>query len=689
MKHDNRRRIPALSSTLCSVMMVLAMICGTTPAASATGPVYDGPELDYQPSIIRTLDGSRLIMIFERLDTSTFHGDLYITWSDDNGDTWTVPQIAVATALNERHPSLVQLDETTFRLFYLVDETGSNDFRIRIASSMNGITWIPEESLDLGWSTPGEINPCVIHEGGDVLTMAYHRLSGPAYIARSTDQGVSWDQLKTQVSDGQGALPRLARRGSDGRYIVTWQVGGSDLDLFARYSHDPYDWSSEAIPVSTEINTHDSQPMVLENGTFLVAYARQAGSVFDLYYETSANGLIWSDPVRVTSDTQHYDTQPHPLLHGTPGRIILTWSHQESASPYEDHDVWIDNDLEIELPAEFQPLLITGPGPGQANPPLVRLFLPANPGSALREWEAYGVSMYGVNVTHGNVASTESDEIITGAGPGDVFGPHVRSFCVSGAPTPGASFLAYGTNKFGVNVAAGDLDGDGWDEIVTGAGPGAVFGPHVRGWNVDDGTAATIPGISYFAYGTLKFGVNVACGDVDGDGFDEIITGAGPGAVFGPHVRGWNVDGGAASAIAGISYFAYGTLKFGVNVACGDVDGDGIDEIVSGAGPGQVFAAHVRGWNYDGSALAAMDGINMLAYPADWRYGARVAAMDLDGDGDADILTVPGPDPDRAAQVRAWEIDGGAVSGILDDIDFGAYDDLDLAYGGIAAAGRF
>jgi hypothetical protein len=320
-------------------------------------------------------------------------------------------------------------------------------------------------------------------------------------------------------------------------------------------------------------------------------------------------------------------------------------------------------------------LFAAGPGRGESNPSSVRVFAVADPVQRLAEWPAYGVDRYGVNVALGELDGTAGPEVLTGAGPGAVFGPHVRGFGADGSPLAGLSFMAYGTNKYGVNVAAGDLDGDGLGEIVTGAGPGAVFGPHVRGWNWDNSGSAPqpIPGISYFAYGTPKWGVNVVCGDIDGDGFDEIVTGAGPGAVYGPHVRGWNSDGGGATAIPQVSFLAYGTNKFGVNVACGDIDGDGIDEIVTGAGPGAVFGPHVRAWNWDGGgSTASIPGVSFFAYGYT-RWGANVSCGDLDQDGIDEILTGPGPGESYLPWVRGWNYDGGTLSAIQ-SIDFNGFD---------------
>src|SRR3954469_10699775 len=65
--------------------------------------------------------------------------------------------------------------------------------------------------------------------------------------------------------------------------------------------------------------------------------------------------------------------------------------------------------------------------------------------------------------------------IVTGNGGGE---PVVKRFLLSGAPD--GALLAY-TPTFagGVRVAAGDVNGDGWVDLIGAPGPGAE-GSHVR-----------------------------------------------------------------------------------------------------------------------------------------------------------------------------------------------------------------
>ncbi len=332
--------------------------------------------------------------------------------------------------------------------------------------------------------------------------------------------------------------------------------------------------------------------------------------------------------------------------------------------------------------------LLACPGPGYGNHPVVRVYVPDHGGTLEYEFNAYGATHYGTNVTSGDVDGDAIDEVLTGPGPGDIYGPHVRGFHKDGSTIPGLNFIAYGTNKYGVNVAAGDIDGDGIDEIITGAGPGAVFGPHVRGWVYNGPSGVTpYPGVSYFAYGTPKWGVNVSAGDIDGDGYDEIVTGPGPGTVYGPHVRGWNVDGDSSvTPIPEVSYFAYGTLKYGVNVSCGDVDGDGIDEIVTGAGPGAVFGPHIRGWNYDNTSVTPLPGFSFFAWDTEpLSYGANVfAGADLDADGRAELVAGRGPDPTADTVVKVFTYDGVTVTEWIALEAFSG-----MTHGANVAAGRF
>jgi hypothetical protein len=332
-----------------------------------------------------------------------------------------------------------------------------------------------------------------------------------------------------------------------------------------------------------------------------------------------------------------------------------------------------------------RPLVITGPGPGPDNVTDVHAYAPADTSVPELVIDAYGVDRYGVNVAAADVDGDGFDEILTGPGPGAVFGPHVRGFQPDTTAVPGLNFMAYGTNKYGVIVSGGDLNGDGIDEIITGAGPGAVFGPHVRGFSYDGVTVTPVPGVNYFAYGTPKWGVNVSTGDLDGDGMDEIITGAGPGAVYGPHVRGWNVDGSAASPMSLVSFMAYGTNQYGVNIALGDIDGDGYDEIITGPGPGAVFGPHVRGWNVDGGPVAPIPGISFFAFDYT-QWGVGVGAGDFDGDGIHEILAGNGPASSYAPTIKVYSWDGSTLTLVH---TFTAYPGQDVSHGVKVTIGGF
>lgn len=350
-----RRRTPteSIPSTrlLPLTLLVLTLATGFAGAdqqTESTGAVTSGPELDYQSSLIRVEPDGRLLLVFERIDVASFFGDLWVTWSDDEGATWAQPQPIINSPFNERHPALVQLAEDSYALFYLVDETGGSSYRIHRATSSDGSAWTGHGAVELGWTSPGEINPAVVHEGSGVLTMTYQR-SG-AYIARSQDGGLTWDTLKTRVDPEWAALPRVAYRPADGTYLVTYQInpsGNNDLDVVGKTSTDPYDWNGAAVAISDDVNSHDSRPEPLPGGEFAVVYARQAGSAFDLYYRTSDDGIAWDDRVQITDDPTRYDTQPHLLADRSSNHAILTWSHQISPQPYVDHDVWIEDDIEL------------------------------------------------------------------------------------------------------------------------------------------------------------------------------------------------------------------------------------------------------------------------------------------------------------------------------------------------------
>ena len=232
-------------------------------------------------------------------------------------------------------------------------------------------------------------------------------------------------------------------------------------------------------------------------------------------------------------------------------------------------------------------------------------------GGEIRSFFAYGPSYSGgVFVAGGDVNHDFTSDIITGADAGA--GPHVKVFD-GNSNAEIRSFFAYAPGfTGGVRVAAGDINNDGFADIITGAG--TAGGGHVKVFDGSSGTELR----SFFAYSAYTGGVYVAGGDVNHDGRADLITGTDAGVAA--HVKVF--DGLTGSEIR--SFFAYAPgFTGGVRVAAGDVNGDGFADIITGPGQGGNGQIKV----FDG--ITSLEIRSFLAYGTGYPSGVFVASTDL------------------------------------------------------------
>ncbi len=332
-----------------SALFAVALVA-VASIAVAVEPVTSGPAMDYQPAVIRSSDDGARIVVFERLDPSTYSGDLWLTRSTDGGTSWTAPTPIIASAANERHPALVQLGPADYALFYLRG-TG-NAYRIWRATSSDGRDFTVEAALDLGWPDAGDINPHVIRHADGTLTMSYQHLGSGSHVAQSHDGGRTWDTRRTVIASAS-QLPRVAFRERDGLYLASYQVGSSALSMHVKTSTDAYDWSAPARDFAVTGNNHDSLPVVMPDGAFALFWIRQNSPSFDIAVRRSLDGITWSPALAVTSTPGEDDVEPHPLVGTSATRVELYWGRDVPAGS-RSHDIVRDPAVLVVADALFE-----------------------------------------------------------------------------------------------------------------------------------------------------------------------------------------------------------------------------------------------------------------------------------------------------------------------------------------------
>jgi hypothetical protein len=182
----------------------------------------------------------------------------------------------------------------------------------------------------------------------------------------------------------------------------------------------------------------------------------------------------------------------------------------------------------------------------------------------------------------------------------------------------------------GMFVAVGDVDGDGFADIVTGTAPGG--GPRVAVFSGRTGDRLA----DFFAFDPeFRGGVRIGAGDTNGDGLAEVITGAGPGGA--PNVRVWN----ALPLQQLTSFFAFDqNFTGGIYVAGGGVQANGRGTIIVGSGEG-LPNSRVREFDHGGRMLTDTDAFSILTGP--YTKEVRVSSVDKNGDNNPDIAIASGP----------------------------------------------
>ena len=255
--------------------------------------------------------------------------------------------------------------------------------------------------------------------------------------------------------------------------------------------------------------------------------------------------------------------------------------------------------------------------------------------------------------------------------------------------------------SFGFSVStAGDVNGDGYSDVLVGQpynGTGKVF----LYYGSSTGLSVTA---NWSVTSTEGFGFSVStAGDVNGDGYSDIIIGNPNYADFGIVGKAYIYYGSASGPSQNYDWGIrgpYSLYEFGYSVStAGDVNGDGYSDILVGSPGGFTNDQDGRAFLWYGSSAGFVQ--DSIFSSADWTteggsqigfpgaYGTSVStAGDINGDGYSDVIvSEPGytSNPDIGYEGKTFVFHGSA-SGLSTISNWSAESNIQRSHLGSSAS---
>ena len=328
-----------------------------------------------------------------------------------------------------------------------------------------------------------------------------------------------------------------------------------------------------------------------------------------------------------------------------------------AVTPFVIPDSNPDNNSAFEIAS--RPFLAVGSGLAYLGTPTVSIIDPAS-GTVVRQFDVYEQGfMGGVQTAIHDVDNDGRDEIVVA--PGRCRVGEIRVFDLDGEEMPEYRITPFGSSFLsGVNIALGDVDGDGMKDLIAGQAAGSTVSIHL---GVSLGWEAT-PFRRYTPYGTTHLaGVSVAAADIgtitngsisqtdSKDGRAELVLGTGPGAIKSVQI----VDvAGAPKVVTELSIDP--TIGYsGVTIASGLYNDRSVDDImVSGGQGGDARVDMFQITRDSGSTLTTKKNLTS-GNVANSRF--RVSPLDSNGDGQVNSFFAVG-----AGGAQVLDADGNVTN---------------------------